>query len=59
MNIEIFYIFFRLNILIEDGCGVTAFKFLTEITPVEDFLYPIPDDYKNGAEEIKGRYGQK
>ena len=38
---------------------MTAFKFLAEITPVEDFLYPIPDDYKNGAEEIKGRYEQK
>ena len=61
MNSEIiFHIFFhRLSILIEDGCGVTAFKFLAEITPVEDFLYPIPSDYRNRAEEIKGRYGQK
>ena len=40
----------------EDECGVTGFKLLAETTPVENFLYPIPDDYRNGAEEIKGRY---
>ena len=60
MNIEIFFTFPpRLSILIEDGCGVTGFKLLAEISPVEDFLYPIPDDYKKGAEEIKSRYRQK
>ena len=32
-----------------------AFKLLAEITPVEDFLYPIPNDYKKDAEALKGR----
>ena len=44
--------FFRLKILIEDDCGATGFKLLAEITPVEDFRYPIPDDYQKDAETL-------
>ena len=51
--------FFRLKILFEDECGVIAFKLLAEITPVEDFLYPIPDDYKKDAEALKGRDAER
>ena len=47
--------FFRLKILIEDDCGATGFKLLAEITPVEDFLYPIPDDYRKDAETLTSK----
>ena len=57
VNIEL-SLFYRLNILVEDHCAVIGFKLLAEITPVEDFLYPIPDDYKNSAEAIKGEIFQ-
>ena len=49
------YLCVRLVILLEDDCGATGFKLLAEITPVEDFLYPIPDDWNKDAEEYRGK----
>ena len=43
-------------ILLEDDCGATGFKLLAEITPVENFLYPIPHEWNKDAEEYRGRY---
>ena len=44
----------RLNILIEDDGLVTGFKLLVEITPVQDFLYPIPEIFQKGAKDYRG-----
>ena len=48
-------VFPRLIILIEDDCGATGFKLLAEITPDEDFLYPIPEIDKEGAKQYTGK----
>ena len=45
----------RLIILIEDECGATGFKLLAEVTPAEDFLYPIPEIFQGGAKQYRGK----
>ena len=39
----------------EDDCGVMGFKLLAEITPAEEFLYPIPESSKESIKQYLGK----
>ena len=54
LHLLIALLFSRLNILLEDDCGATGFKLLADITPEEEFLYPITKEFTAGAESYRG-----